>query len=86
MLYKNEQSYKDVVEILEFYEELVLDICQKSDKDEKFFFIDVGGDQLTRERFSGAKAMRAFEDECKDRFENLSPITFDLFHMQMNFL
>lgn len=86
VLYKNEQSYKDVVEILEFYEELVLDICQKSDKDETIFFIHVGGNQLTRERFSGAKAMRAHEDERKDRFENLSPITFELFHMQMNFL
>ncbi|XP_062575477.1 uncharacterized protein LOC134237384 [Saccostrea cucullata] len=86
VLYKNEQSYKDVVDILEFYEDLVLDVCRKCNKDENDFFIHVGGDQLTRERFSGAKAMRAHEDERKDRFENISPITFELFHMQMNFL
>lgn len=41
---------------------------------------------MTRERFSGAKAMRTHKDDRKDRFVNLSPITFELFHMQMNFL
>lgn len=65
---------------------LFLTFVMKSDKNETIFFIHVGGDQLTRERFSGAKAMRAHTDDRKDRFVNLSPITFELFHMQMNFL
>lgn len=65
---------------------LFLTFVMKSDKNETIFFIHVGGDQLTRERFSGAKAMRAHKDDRKDRFVNLSPITFELFHMQMNFL
>lgn len=86
VLYKNEQRYNDVVDILEFYEQLVLDVCHSTQKDEADFFVHIGGDQLTRERFSGAKAMRAHEDDPNDRFENLSPITFEFFHMQMNFL
>lgn len=86
MLYKNEQSYKDVADILNFMMNLFLTFVMKSDKNETNFFIHVGGDQLTRERFSGAKAMRAHKDDRKDRFVNLSPITFELFHMQMNFL
>lgn len=86
MLYKNEQSYKDVADILNFMMNLFLTFVMKSDKNETNFFIHVGGDQLTRERFSGAMAMRAHEDDRKDRFVNLRPITFELFHMQMNFL
>lgn len=65
---------------------LFLTFVMKSDKNETILFIHVEGDQLTRERFSGAKAMRAHKDDRKDRFVNLSPITFELFHMQMNFL
>ena len=42
--------------------------------------VQIGGDQLTRERFYGAKRLRAAV------LENLSPITFELFHLQMNFL
>ena len=86
VLYKNEQYYQDVVEILAFYEELVVDISQKTGINESEFFVHIGGDQLTRERFSGAKALRGHEDLPRNRFENLSPITFDLFHMNMNFL
>lgn len=47
---------------------LFLTFVMKSDKNETIFFIHVGGDQLTRERFSGAKAMRAHKDDRKDRF------------------
>ena len=43
-------------------------------------FIHIGGDQLTHERFSTAKTLRTHEDNRRDRFENLSPITFEFFH------
>lgn len=77
---------KDVVDILNFMMNLFLTFVRRATKMKQFFFIHVGGDQLTRERFSGAKAMRVHKDDRKDRFVNLSPITFELFHMQMNFL
>lgn len=77
---------KDVVDILNFMKNLFLTFVRRATKMKQFFFIHVGGDQLTRERFSGAKAMRVHKDDRKDRFVNLSPITFELFHMQMNFL
>ena len=86
VLYKNEQKHQDVVEILAFYENIVSDACDATGKDMSDLFIHIGGDQLTRERFSTAKTLRAHEDDRKDRFENLSPITFEFFHMHMNFL
>lgn len=86
VLYKNEQKYQDVVEILAFYEKTVVDACDAAGADSSDVHIHIGGDQLTRERFSGAKALRAHEDTPLNRFENLSPITFEFFHMHMNFL
>lgn len=46
----------------------------------------IGGDQLTRERFSGAKRLRKDAITEEERFEHLSPITFELFHLQMTLL
>ncbi|XP_033729813.1 uncharacterized protein LOC117319009 [Pecten maximus] len=48
--------------------------------------IQIGGDQLTRERFSGAKCLRAGAADIASRFGHLSPITFEMFHLLMNFL
>ena len=79
----NEQHYGDVVQILEFYEELYHKICKKAgvphDK------IVIGGDQLTRERFSGAKNLRMGNGGCAE-FEHLSPIVMEFFHLGMNYL
>ncbi|CAC5410860.1 unnamed protein product [Mytilus coruscus] len=46
----------------------------------------IGGDQLTRKRFSGAKSLRAHHLNPADKFSHLSPITFELFHMLMDYL
>ena len=43
VMYKNEQYYQDVVEILAFYEELVVDISQKTGINESEFFVHIGG-------------------------------------------
>ena len=86
VLMKNEQKAQDVVDILAFYQTLISESCVAAGKDIDGFLVHVGGDQLTRERFSQAKCVRAHEDTPEDRFENLSPITFELFHMHMNFL
>lgn len=78
VLSKNEQCYTDVIQILDSYEETVAEIFKASGK--------VFGDQLTRERFSGAKRLRKDAITEEERFEHLSPITFELFHLQMTLL
>ena len=40
-------------------------------------------DQLTRDRFYGAKRLRAAALSPSERLENLSPFTFELFNLQM---
>lgn len=80
----NEQYYTDVVKILDSYQEFVTEINEKSEI--SFNSIQIGGDQLTRERFSGAKTLRSGAYTAKERFKNLYPISFELFHTSMNFL
>ncbi len=46
----------------------------------------IGGDQLTRDRFSGAKRLRATAHEACHRYEHLSPILPDFFHLEMKIL
>lgn len=82
--HRNEQKYCDVVEILDSYQELCENTyeacgkpCQK---------IHIGGDQLTRERFTGAKRLRAAALTASECYENLYPVTFELFHLQMALL
>lgn len=70
----NEQSYSDVVQILDNYGEIVDQIKDMSGVEIKS--VQIGGDQLTWERFSGAKGLRVGCLRSKDRFENLYPITF----------
>lgn len=84
---KNEQYYADVVDIMEQHENIIEKTFQDAgvtltDKTK----IHTGGDQLTRERYSGAKVLRAAEANVKHRFGHLGPITFEMFHLVMNFL
>lgn len=80
-------SATDVIQILDSYEETVAEIFKASGKvfDGKTK-VHIGGDQLTRERFSGAKRLRKDAITEEERFEHLSPITFELFHLQMTLL
>ena len=84
VLFLNEQKYQDVVQIMDHYEDMIQEIYTEAGK--HLPKIHVGGDQLTRERFSGAKRLRAHRKVAKHRFANLGPITFELFHMMMNLL
>ena len=87
VLFRNEQYYQDVVHILEFYTNTVIDGYNKAGRQvTEETRIHIGGDQLTRERFSGAKAMRAHDNDPHDRFQCLTPISFEFFHMHMNYL
>ena len=54
--HKTEQKYIEVVDILDIYQEF----CQKSDEacGKQCPKIHIGGDQLIRERFTGAKQNR----------------------------
>ncbi|XP_052809488.1 uncharacterized protein LOC128237953 [Mya arenaria] len=81
---KNEQKYSDVVDILDSYESLVNSVHISAGMPPEP--VHIGGDQLTRERFSGAKRLRAAALTPTERFENLKPITFELFHLQMTVL
>ena len=86
VIMKNEQSYKDVVQILENYENILETCYQKSGLSFDAVKIHIGGDQLTRERFSGAKNLRDHHFAAKERFDHLGPITFEFFHMVMNYV
>lgn len=73
--------------------------CEKKDIYENIFLyffllanelerlqVPVGGDQLTRVRFEGAKALR---DGCltvQERFDQLNPIIIELFHTLQDFI
>lgn len=48
---------------------------EKSDTSLDDVKIHIGGDQLTRERFSGAKRVRQQAATDMERFAHLSPIT-----------
>lgn len=82
---KNEQQYSDTIDILDSYEEDLSNCYDKAGIDFKDVKIHVGGDQMTRERFSGAKCLRDRHKDSQAAFAHLSPITFELFHMLMNF-
>ncbi|CAC5386827.1 unnamed protein product [Mytilus coruscus] len=86
VLFKNEQYYQDVVGILDFYEKCLKDAHDEAGKQLSDQTFQIGGDQLTRERFSGAKSLRAHHLNPADKFSHLSPITFELFHMLMAYL
>lgn len=82
----NEQCYEDDVKILSYYETIVRDIYGKAGVPLGTTQVHVGGDQLTRERFSQAKSLRLGVDTSPGNFSTLSPITAEFFHLDMNFL
>ena len=84
---KNEQCYSDVVQILDSYEQLINEVYTAAGKEiDENLKVHIGGDQLTRERFSGAKRLRKRAVVESERFTHLSPITFELFHLQITIL
>ena len=48
--------------------------------------ITVGGDQLTRVNLDSAKSLRGGAHTPTERFEHLSPVVEELFHLQQDLL
>jgi hypothetical protein len=82
----NETSYADCIEILHVYQNLVDNIYQECQQEIPLGRVHIGGDQKTRERFSGAKRLLAGSLTPAERYESLGPITFELFHLKIKFL
>lgn len=65
---------------MDSYEDHIVDIYRKANFNLDGVKVHIGGDQLTRERFSGAKRVRQQAATERERFLHLSPITFEFFH------
>ncbi|XP_069108201.1 uncharacterized protein, partial [Argopecten irradians] len=85
VLRKNEQKYTDVVDILDSYVSVIKDIYTQAGV-EVPNSVHVGGDQLTRERFSGAKRLRSASLTEDEKCSILYPVAFELFHTEMALL
>ncbi len=86
VLFKNEQKYEDVTDIMKMYEDEIQPVYHLAQKELNGQQIHIGGDQLARERFSGAKRLRIGAGNAYQGFQHLGPITFELFHRMMNLL
>lgn len=79
----NEQKYAEVVDILDSYESTLSEIFTAAEQDVPN--VHIAGDQLTRERFSGAKGLRTGGATPQQGFDHLYPISFEMWHTGMNF-
>jgi hypothetical protein len=81
---KNEMHYGDTVDILRSYVASMSQAFQKSGITQKN--VHIGGDYLTRVMFSGSKLLMLNEKTPDDRFEWLTPISAEFFHLAMKLL
>lgn len=83
----NEMHYGDVVKILDAYVTKMEGVYQEAGVGkEDMPNILIGGDQLTRERFSSAKLLRLGGESTSERFQKLTPVVSHFFHMGMKLL
>ena len=83
----NEQRYEDDIRILEYYETLIHQTYEKAEINiTDQIKIHIGGDQLTGERFTQAKRLGIQNLKTRSRFGYLFATSFELFHLNMNFL
>ncbi len=80
----NSQQYQGTVKILDNFENILSEVHKKRGDAPKTY--QTGGDQLTRDRFSGAKLLRLGNENAAARFDHLMPITFEFLHLGFNFL
>lgn len=79
----NEAILKEVVQIMDYYAELAQTIVKKSDVQDT---VQVGGDQMTAKAEREAKKLRKGNADAVSSFSQLHPITFEFFHLYMNYL
>ncbi|CAC5402623.1 unnamed protein product [Mytilus coruscus] len=84
----NECSYDGCVRIMDEYIEMINRWYRKAGRAAELdtLQIPVGGDQLTRVRFQGAKTLRAGAHTKQERFDQLYPMVIELFHTLQDFL
>ena len=82
----NESRLQDVVKIAQEYQDLIEAVYKEADiAEENQKKVHVGGDLLTRERLSQALRLRIGNFRA-EAFHLLGPVTFEYFHLMMNFL
>ncbi len=82
----NETQYSESIKILESYDKLIRSSFSEADTEIPMGRIHIGGDQKTRERFSGSKNVLAGCVTDEERCTVLGPITFEMFHFKMKVL
>ena len=84
-LHRNETHYKDALEIMRYYVRLVERLFSSAGIS-NVPKVHIGGDLLTRVMQSGCKLLMIKAPTPADRFDCLSPISAEFFHMAMKLL
>ena len=82
----HEQYVKQMVIVLEQYQDIAEGNAEKMGHPEKDHQFQMGGDQLTRERMTGEKKLRIGNVDPRDRFSLLGTVTFEFFQLGMNYI
>ncbi|XP_048249938.1 uncharacterized protein LOC124128741 isoform X2 [Haliotis rufescens] len=88
IMLKNESKYSDCIGIMDGYVEWINRWYAKAGRGSELehLQVPVGGDQLTRVRLQGAKALREGCHTQQERFEQLEPVVVEMFHTLQDFL
>ncbi|OWF53878.1 hypothetical protein KP79_PYT00398 [Mizuhopecten yessoensis] len=88
ILLQNESRYEDCLNILEVYRAQIVRWYHKIGRGNELesLRVPIGGDQLTRVRFDGARCLKMGAHTAEERFANLEPMIVQLFHVLMDFL
>ena len=84
-LKKNESKYTDMVDIMRYYANLIEKLFKAAGHKETPK-VHIGGDLLTRVMESGSKLLMIKAPSSVDRFDCLSPVSAEFFHMAMKLL
>ncbi|XP_067664403.1 uncharacterized protein [Haliotis asinina] len=88
IILKNEASYSDCIDIMDACVKHINHWYAKAGRGSELetLQVPVGGDQLTRVRLQGAKALREGTHTVQSRFDQLEPVIVEMFHTLQDFL